>query len=336
VPVFRIEVRDGAEPERLVARPAGGSHGGVAPVPGRDEMVGIRSRLTHPPEPFRCALAPGASPELLAGLSGFEPEEGERIARWESLEVEGSDGAPVQTFMVTPASRTEAGPTLLWIHGGPIGAWGDGWHWRWNALVPAAAGYTLALPNPRGSTGFGHDFIAGIWGNEWGAQCYDDLLRITETIAARPDVDGERIAAMGGSFGGYMANWIGGQSERFRCLVTHASVFDMSAFYGVTDDPGWFVLQLGANPHDDVERFERYSPHRHVNRWTTPTLVIHGEKDYRVPVSEALALFEALTLRGVDAELLVFPDENHWIQRPRNIRAWYRGVLDFLVRYLDG
>lgn len=335
VPIFRIDVASG-EVSRVTPEDAGGTHEAVQLVPETETIVGIRHTLHHPPEPFRMTLAEGATPRLLGSLSGFDPADGAEIADWDELVIEGSDGVPVHSFIVRPATAARSAPlpTLLWIHGGPISHFGDGWHWRWNPLVAAAAGYNVVLPNARGSLGYGQRFVAGIWGNVWGAQCYDDLMRVTDALAARPDVDASRMAAMGGSFGGYMTNWIGGQTDRFRCLITHASLYDLAAFYGVTDVPGWFALELGGTPYADAEAFDRYSPHRYVDRWKSPTLIIHGERDYRVPIGEALSLFEALQLHGVDSELLVFPDENHWIMKPRNVKAWYDAVIEFLGRHM--
>jgi dipeptidyl aminopeptidase/acylaminoacyl peptidase len=199
--------------------------------------------------------------------------------------------------------------------------------------VLAARGYVVALPNPRGSTGTGQAFLEGIWGNAWGAQCYEDVMAWADTLERRSDVDASRMVAMGGSFGGYMTNWIGGSTDRFRALVTHASLYHLSSFWAVTDHPSFFRLMLGEDPIGDPLTFERYSPHTRVQHWRTPALVIHGEKDYRVPIGEALALFETLQSMGVPSELLVFPDENHWILRPRNVEAWYEAVLDFLARH---
>ena len=213
---------------------------------------------------------------------------------------------------------------------------GDGWHWRWNPLLLVAAGYAVALPNPRGSTGFGQELIQGIWGNVWGEQCYRDLMAVADALAARGDIDAGRTMAMGGSFGGYMTNWIGTQTDRFACLITHASIATMAQFTGVTDHPGWWYLEMGGeNPYEDAERFDRYAPLRHITKWRSPALIIHGERDYRCPVNEALNLFEALQYHGVPSELLVFPDENHWILKPRNIIVWYRAVLEFIGRHLS-
>jgi len=275
----------------------------------------------------------GSMPKPLARLSGFTPAD--KWAEMESFDVPSTDGAAVQSFLVKPKGAKGPLPLAFWIHGGPMGSNLDGWHWRWNPLLLVAQGYAVALPNPRGSTGFGQEFIQGIWGNVWGAQCYRDLMKVADALCARADIDAKRTMAMGGSFGGYMTNWIGTQTTRFRCLITHASVFTMAQFTGTTDHPAWWYLEMGGeNPYTDPERFDRYAPVRHVTKWKTPCLVIHGEKDYRCPINEALNLFEALQYHKVPSELLVFPDENHWILKPRNVVAWYEAVLGFIGKYL--
>jgi len=327
-PVFAIDIASGA-----VARlTEGGTHGHVHA--GGGVLAGTRSSLLHPPEPFVLRLEDRAL-SIPARLSGCDPQQaGVAI---EDLSVPSTDGTPIQARLLKPAGHTAADgplPTLLWIHGGPMASWGDGWHWRWNPLTAVAQGYAVCLPNPRGSTGFGQRFIDGIWGNVWGKQCYEDLMAVTDALCARADVDAGRMAAMGGSFGGYMTNWIGTQTDRFRCLVTHASVYSMSAFTGVTDLPAFWMLEMAGEPYSDPAAFDRYSPSRCMANWKSPALVIHGDLDYRVPVGEGLALFEALQYHGVDSELMIFPDENHWILKPNNSIAWYDGVFDFLGRHL--
>ncbi|MEO0322887.1 MAG: prolyl oligopeptidase family serine peptidase [Myxococcota bacterium] len=299
-------------------------------------LAGVYSDLRTPPRPFR--LTPGetpAPPELLHDLSGLSPADAKALRALDtrSIQVPGAGGTPVQCWLTSvPQKRPQRG--LFWIHGGPVSAWNDVWHWRWNAAVAAHAGYVVAMPNPRGSTGFGEAFIGGVWGNTWGGDCAEDLHAVADAMEARSEVDADRIAAMGGSFGGYMSNWLGGTTKRFRALVTHASLYDLRAFSGTTDVAAYFQLQNASTAwKGDVDR---YSPHARLARWKTPTLVLHGDLDYRVPITEALALFDALQLHGVESELVVFPDENHWIQKPRNIAAWYEAVFDFLDRQLAG
>ena len=328
-PVFAIDARSGAV-ERLSAAAAGGAHDHPT-VLADGRIAVVRSTLLDAPE---CYVLENSKLVPLARLSGFAEASG--WAKVESFTTPSTDGTPIQCFLVTPKSAPAPLPLAYWIHGGPIGMHGDGWHWRWNPLLLVAAGYAVALPNPRGSTGFGQELIQGIWGNVWGEQCYRDLMAVADGLAARGDIDAGRTMAMGGSFGGYMTNWIGTQTDRFACLITHASIATMAQFTGVTDHPGWWYLEMGGeNPYEDAERFDRYAPLRQITKWRSPALIIHGERDYRCPVNEALNLFEALQYHGVPSELLVFPDENHWILKPRNIIVWYRAVLEFIGRHLS-
>jgi dipeptidyl aminopeptidase/acylaminoacyl peptidase len=325
VPLFLL----GAEGATRLT-PPGGTHDGVSRIPGGDGLVGVFSTFLAPPEPFVLYQGDRIVPARLSGYDRLD------FARLERGSARAADGVEIDSMVLVPTRASGPFSTLFWIHGGPVGAWADAWHWRWNPLLAVARGYAVALPNPRGSTGYGHAFTAGIWGNTWGAACYDDLVAAARSLIAQPWVDPARVGAMGGSFGGYMANWIGGNeaSAMFGAIVTHASLYDMRAFQGVTDWPAWLVHEFGIAPQDDLEAFDRYSPHRFVTRWRTPALVIHGEKDYRVPISEGLALFEALQSQGTDSELLVFPDENHWILKPRNIVVWYEHIFRFLERHL--
>ena len=330
-PVFRVAIESG-ELDRLTAEAHGGSHHSLLAADGA--VFGIRHTLTQPPEPFSVALEPGSEPRDVARLSGLEAGEIDFVSI-STHSAEAADGSDVPWFLLSPQqSGGDASPAQLWIHGGPIGQWVDGWHWRWNPLVAVAAGYACALPNPRGSTGLGATFSNQIWNNRWGAECFTDLMSVTDDLAAREDIDEDRIAALGGSFGGYMANWIGTQTDRFRCLVSHAGIYHFPAFYGTTDHPPYWRLQMAGDPYSHREDFVTYSPHRFIDNWKSPVLVIHGELDYRVPISEALLLFDALRDRKVDAELLVFPNENHWILRPHNARRWYGEVMDFIDKHM--
>ncbi len=292
----------------------------------------MRSSLLDAPECYVLEPKAGATAQPLARLSGFTPAGA--WAEVERITTPSTDGTPIQSLITRPKGGGKR-PVLFWIHGGPVGMSTDGWHWRWNPLMAVAQGYTVVQPNPRGSTGYGQKFVDGIWGNVWGAQCFDDLMAVTDALEKRPDVDKNRIMAMGGSFGGYMTNWIGTQTDRYKCLITHASIVGMSTFTGVTDHPAWWYLEMGGeNPYANPERFDRYAPWKYITRWKSPTLIIHGELDYRCPVSEGLMLFEALQYQGVPSELLVFPDENHWILKPNNIVAWYTHVLEFVRKHL--
>jgi len=349
-PVFAIDAATGGV-RRLTSREGGGGYGNVVALP-QGGFACIRSSLLDAPECYVHGGQTESAPVALARLSGFTPAH--EWAEVESISTLSTDGVRIQSWITRPKAAltptlsqrereregereqdSEKRPVLLWIHGGPVGMSGDAWHWRWNPLLAVAAGYTVVQPNPRGSTGFGQAFIQGIWGNVWGDQCFRDIMAVTDALAQRADVDASRIMAMGGSFGGYMTNWLGTQTDRFKCLVTHASIVTMGSFTGVTDHPGFWYMAMGSeNPYDDPLHFDRYAPIRHIAKWKTPVLIVHGEQDYRCPVSEGLILFEALQYHGVDSELLVFPDENHWILKPKNVVAWYENVLRFVAAHM--
>ncbi len=333
-PLYRLDIAS-SEMTQISATSSGGTHSSISCVDS--SAVGIRHTFASPPEMFRVVLEAGREPEMLTALSGV----GELSIRVENRSCLGDGDTPVQYFFLSEDEEINATDkesrkraTLLWIHGGPVSSWTDGWHWRWNPLLMLAQGYNVALPNPRGSTGFGQEFIEGISGNQWGAACYRDLMAVCDELVERDDVDPDKLVAMGGSFGGYMSNWVATQSDRFAAIVTHASLYRLSAFHGATDYPAYWAHDMGLYPSEDPDEFDRYSPHRFVDSWNAPTLIIHGEKDYRVPISEGLMLFEDLQKRGVDASLLVFPDENHWIVNPRNARQWYQECLNFLASRL--
>jgi len=331
VPVFSIDAQSG-KVARLTSRNSGGAHTDVRALPAGG-FACMRSSLLDAPECYAHDGSADTAPRGLARLSNFTPAS--EWAEIESITTKSTDGTMIQSWITRPKGVKKA-PVMMWIHGGPIGMSGDGWHWRWNSLLAVAQGYTVVQPNPRGSTGFGQEYIQGIWGNVWGGQCYEDLMAVTDAIERRADVDPTRVMAMGGSFGGYMSNWIGTQTERFRCLITHASICTMANFTGTTDHPAWWYLEMGGeNPYADPDGYDRFAPIRHISKWKTPTLIVHGELDYRCPIGEGLNLFEALQYHGVDSELVVFPDENHWILKPRNIVAWYDNVLGFTARHMQ-
>ena len=330
VPAYRVALADGTR-TRLSASAAGGSHAGLS-VADDGHLVGIRSTFTQPPRPFTAPLTADTTPQLLADLSGFDAAQVPVVM--DEFSTASTDGTPVQSFLLRPPGAQRL-PLLLWIHGGPMGAHSDAWHWRWNPLLATAAGFAVALPNPRGSTGFGQAFVDGVWDNRTGAECFHDLMSVTDALAARADLDPARFVAMGGSFGGYMANLMGTRTDRFAALVSHAGIYSYPQFRSTTDEPGWFAYGFGFEPDTDAEAFTVHSPQRFVAGWRTPTLILHGDRDFRVPVSEGLALFEALQRHGVPSELVVFPDENHWILRPQNVVAWYDAWLDFVGRHLS-
>ncbi|MBS1877603.1 MAG: S9 family peptidase [Acidobacteria bacterium] len=249
----------------------------------------------------------------------------------EEISVEGAEGAKVAAFVVKPPqfAADRKYPVLFLIHGGPQGAWGETWSYRWNPQVFAAAGYVVVMPNPRGSTGYGQKFTDEI-NADWGGRAFDDILAVVDHVAKQPWADPGRFAAAGGSYGGYMVNWLLGHTDKFRAFVSHAGVFDLRSMAGETEEL-WFPLwEFKGMPWQNPELYAKWSPSYFVDNFKTPTLVIHGEIDYRVPVGQGMQLFTSLQMQKVPSKLLLFPDEGHWVLKPLNSVLWYNSFLDWI------
>jgi dipeptidyl aminopeptidase/acylaminoacyl peptidase len=296
-------------------------------------LYALRSAVDTPPTPVRIDLdaGPSAVPAVLDGPGSPVTVPG----RLTEIEVAADDGHPIRAWLVLPeaASAEHPAPLLLWVHGGPMSSW-NAWAWRWNPWLMAARGYAVLLPDPALSTGYGQEFIARGY-HDWGARPCADIMAVTESAAARPDIDADRVAMMGGSYGGYMANWMAGHTDRFKAIVSHAGLWVLDQMFGTTDHPMFWRPQFG-DPLTQPAMYETNSPHRHIEKIRTPMLVIHGNKDYRVPVGEALRLWWDLSRHGVQAKFLYFPDENHWILSPGNARIWYETVFAFLAEHVLG
>ncbi len=292
-------------------------------------IYALRSSYAAPPHPVR--IDPdGAVTELPCVESPRLP------GALTEVEATATDGVRVRSWLVLPDGEAPA-PLLLWIHGGPLGSW-NVWSWRWNPWLLAARGYAVLLPDPGLSTGYGQDFIQRGWG-AWGSAPYDDLMAATDAACAHPRVDADRTAAMGGSFGGYMANWVAGHTDRFDAIITHASLWALEQFGATTDASYYWMREM------TPEMAATNSPHNHVGQISTPMLVIHGDKDYRVPIGEALRLwFGLLTESRLPAaqdgtsphQFLYFPSENHWVLSPQHAILWYQVVTAFLSRHVLG
>jgi dipeptidyl aminopeptidase/acylaminoacyl peptidase len=248
----------------------------------------------------------------------------------EEFWVEGAAGARVHSFLVKPPNfdANRRYPMILLVHGGPQGAWGEMWHYRWNAQVFAGAGYVVVMPNPRGSTGYGQRFTDEV-SSDWGGKPYEDLMAVTDYAAKLPYVDFDRMVAAGGSYGGYMVNWMQGHTNRFKAFISHSGLFDLKSASAETEELWFPRWEFGGMPWEAPEMHERWSPSNFVREFKTPTLVIHGELDYRVGYSQALQYFTALQMQKVPSKLLLFPDEGHWIMKPQNTMLWYKTFLDW-------
>ena len=247
-----------------------------------------------------------------------------------------ADGSTVRGWLVLPdgASAQAKAPLLLWVHGGPVSSWNT-WSWRWNPWLMAARGYAVLLPDPALSTGYGHDFIAEATG--CGATIRSPMSWRSPTWRLRrPEIDADRTAMMGGSFGGYMANWIAGHTDRFAGIVSVTPGSGRLTRCSAPPTASFYWRREFGKPESQPERYAANSPHLHVDAITTPMLIIHGDKDYRVPVGEALRLWTDLISRGKDVKFLYFPDENHWILKPGDAIVWYETVLAFLAEHVLG
>jgi dipeptidyl aminopeptidase/acylaminoacyl peptidase len=263
------------------------------------------------------------------------------LANAESIEWKGALNTPIQGWIVKPGFF-EAGrkyPMIVLIHGGPQSAWGDSWGYRWNPQIFANAGYVVFMPNPRGSTGFGQKFVNDISG-DWGGKAFVDIKNgVAEVLRTKGYVDKTRIGAAGASYGGYMIDWILGHNNdprfKFKALVSHASVYNLESMATSTEEiwfPNW---EFKGMPWENPVMYARWSPHKFVQNFNTPTLVTAGELDFRVPYDQSLQLFTALQLRGVPSKLVIFPDEGHWILKPQNSEFWFRNVLDWFDKHLN-
>jgi dipeptidyl aminopeptidase/acylaminoacyl peptidase len=267
--------------------------------------------------------------ELLAGF---------RVAEHEEITLQGAQGDSVQMWVVYPPGfdRKKKYPVMHSIHGGPHAASGDTFHYRWNNQVFAAQGYVVACVNYHGSSGFGYGFLDSIT-HRWGELELQDIEAGTDWLLKQPWADRKRVFATGGSYGGYMVAWMNGHVApgRYQAYICHAGCFDWTAMF--SDDAwGWHARELGAWYWEDPTKVNAQSPHAFARQMQTPTLVVHGALDYRVPDQQGLAYYNTLLARGVDTRLVWFPDENHWILKPRNSRLWYREFFDWLKRHDKG
>jgi dipeptidyl aminopeptidase/acylaminoacyl peptidase len=250
-------------------------------------------------------------------------------------------GTKLQGFLIQPPGfdASKKYPVKFLIHGGPQGAWGNSWSYRWNAELFAANGYVVVMINPRGSTGYGQAFVDGVNG-DWGGKPFTDLMTGLDYAEQHyPFIDKNRECALGASYGGYMANWVLGHTDRFKCIVSHDGMFNAESAFGSTEEDWFNNWEFKGNPWDyygkpDSENpFRKWSPSLYAKNFKTPTLVVHGQLDYRLDVSEGYQLFDTLQLLKVPSKMLYFPDEGHWVMKPQNSRLWYKTVNDWVDQW---
>jgi dipeptidyl aminopeptidase/acylaminoacyl peptidase len=327
-PLFRVDVASG-KVTKLTG--PGTVHAWDA---GRAGAVYSLSTLSSPAQLFW--LAGDQGPRQLtraneARLSDI------RFGEFEQFSFPGHGGDTVYGYVVKPWNWVPGGryPIAFFVHGGPQSSFLNDWSYRWNPQVYAGAGYAFVFIDFHGSPGYGQAFTDSI-SRDWGGKPLEDLQKgLAAAVARYPWLDRSRACALGASYGGYMINWIAGNwPDGFRCLVNHDGTFDMRSMYYSTEELWFQEWENGGPYYDAVELHERFNPARFVDRWRTPMLVIHGELDYRIPVSQGLATFTALQRRGIESRLLEFPDENHWVLKPADSLQWHQTVLGWLEHYL--
>ena len=332
-PVYAMAARAGAEPKKIVADTYNTA---ISFSADGKTLVFERTSLTMPAEIF-AAASDGSNvrqlthqnESILAALEMNAPE---------TFWFDGAEGTKVQAMLIRPPKFDAAKkyPILMMLHSGPQTMWANAWGYRWNAEVFSAAGYVTLMINRRGSTGYGQKFTDEIT-NDWGGRAYTDVMNgVDNTLKKYPFVDGTRMAAAGGSYGGYLADWIATHTGRFKAIVSHASVYDKVAMYA-TEELWFEEHDMQGTPWTNAESYRKWAPVTYAGKlgeFKTPTLVIAGERDYRVPYTQSLEFFSALQRQEVPSKLVVFPDEGHWILKPQNAQFWYKTFLDWLATYV--
>lgn len=325
-PIFKIDMKG-----KVTRMTQGGHVGGVMPL-SDGSMVFAMDTIQAPTELFRR--------DIKGNVTQISNVNGAALAEIDTVDISrfkfaGANGDPVWGQIIKPSGATEKLPVALVVHGGPQGSFGNSWSFRWNPKVMAAQGYVAVTVDFHGSTGYGQAFTDSI-NKDWGGKPLEDLkLGLAAAGEVEPLADVGNACALGASYGGYMMNWIAGQwPDAFKCLIQHDGVFDARAMAYETEELWFDEWEHGGPYHAVPEEYEKWNPVNHVDKWKTPMLVITGEKDFRIPYTQGLAAFTALQRRGVPSKLLVFPDENHWVLKPKNSIQWHNTVFDWMSKYL--
>jgi dipeptidyl aminopeptidase/acylaminoacyl peptidase len=330
--IFRVALADGRA-ERILD---GWTLNGLNVAPDGRSLYFLSQAMDRPSEVY--VLRPGEKEPLRLSHINDALLAGVELTRAEEFSFKGGGGDTVHGFLLKPPAfePSRKYPLVMLVHGGPEGAWLDEFHYRWNAPMFAAPGYVVAMINFHGSTGYGQAFTDSIRG-DWGGKPFQDIMLGTDDLLAKfPWIDRDRMGAAGASYGGYLIDWIEGQTARFRCLVSHDGVFDPASMYGSTEELWFPEWEFEGTPWTNPQGYARWAPSRFVSAFKTPCLAVHGQKDYRVPLSQGLQLFTALQRMNVPSKFLTFPDEGHFVLKPLNARLWWKTVLDWLGTYLKG
>ena len=309
-----------------------------APQPGDGVVVFSESSLTAPAELVLVNSAGDDRRRIALTRENASVLKDVAFSKPQSLSVAGAGGTPIQYWLLTPPNFDAARkyPVVFLIHGGPQGAWEDAWSHRWNPSLWAAQGWVVVAPNPRGSTGFGQKFVDDI-SRDWGGKVMTDLDAVFNAVAKMPFADSSRMGIAGASYGGYAVNWIIGHTNRFKAAVSHDGVFNLESMTMSTEELWFTEWEFGGRPWDPKTRaqFAKWSPHLFAHNIKTPTLIITNELDFRVPVDQGMQLFTVLRRNGIPAEMIVFPDEGHWVLKANNSRYWHQTVFAWMKKHLS-
>ena len=340
VALFQILPLEDVKAASLIKNQLSGYNSGISASTDGAKIAFLNASMASPPEVF----AGNADLRLSKPINISKVNETLltelELPKPESVTLPGAGDTPTQMWILKPPGfdPSKKWPVAFLVHGGPQGAWEDGWSYRWNPQAWAARGYVVALPNPRGSTGFGQKYVDEISG-DWGGKCYEDLMKAADYVEKLPYVDKDRIGSAGASFGGYMMNWFSVKTSRFKCLISHCGVYNFESMYTTTEEI-WFDEWEHSGPpwgKGGRESYEKFSPHRfaeNLAKFKTPMLIIHNDLDFRVPISEGTQIFTALQRQGVPSRFVNFPDEGHWVLKPKNSQFWYKEVFTWLEKYV--
>jgi dipeptidyl aminopeptidase/acylaminoacyl peptidase len=316
------------------------TNGNLAATPKGDDLVFTVNSLQAPDGIYRLHLCPARCdpPPPPMPLTHLNDAILSQVAMSPlyRFDFPGANGDKVQGFLVKPPNfdASKKYPVKFLIHGGPQGAWGDDWSYRWNPELFAANGYVVIMINFHGSTGYGQKFVESISG-DWGGAPFEDLMKgLDYAEKTYPFIDKDRECALGASYGGYMANWVLGHTDRFKCIVSHDGMFNTESAWGTTEELWFNEWEFKGTPYTNPEMYEKWSPRNAAENFKTPTLVIHGQLDYRLDVSEGFQLFTTLQRLGVPSKMLYFPDEGHWVLKPQNSQFWYKTVNDWVDQWV--
>jgi len=298
-------------------------------------LVFSKMDFSHPAELFRLNLAPAVGFPIPLTRMNAEALQHIEFGEASSFTFRGWHGETTQAWLVKPPGfdANKKYPLLLLMHGGPENSWGNLFHYRWNAQLFAAAGYVVIMPNFHGSSGFGLKFMDAVKG-QWGGAPYEDQMKAVDTALTWPYIDPTRVAAAGASYGGYMANWMEGHTDRFRTIVSHDGIYDLVTMLYSSDLVGGVQQEFKGTPWENPQALVSQAPVTFANNFKTPMLIIHGEHDYRVDPSQGFAMFQVLQAKHVPSELLVFEEENHWVLKPADNIFWYHKVLNWLDEWV--